>query len=107
MVPRGCPKCEVDSAGNHQLHCPNRPKISEVDKFLAALNPSAVNIHGGPVQILIGQYIELLSAFAMTLDAIELTGDKLEIYKLEKVCLFIEKALKSKIDEIVVLQENL
>jgi hypothetical protein len=104
----GCPYCSINTAGEHELTCPNRPstKIPYLgNKFLDALDADSIEIRPGPAQVLIGQYIELLSAYAMTLDAVELAGEQLGVVKLTQVSLFIEKALKAKIDEIVALME--
>lgn len=104
----GCPYCSVNSAGTHEVNCPNysKPK-SSLDIFLDKLNSDTIEIRPGPAQVLIGQYIELLSAYGMTMDAIELAGEQLGIEKLKKVSLYIEKALQEKINEIVALQEIL
>jgi hypothetical protein len=71
------------------------------------LNADTIEIRPGPAQVIISQYIELLSAYAMTLDAIELAGEQLGEEKLYKVSQYIECALKLKIDEIIALQEIL
>jgi len=100
----GCPFCRLEAAGEHEATCPNK-EIVKSNRFLDALNADSIEIRPSPAQILIGQYIELLSAYAMTADAAELAGDQLGVVKLTQVSLFIEKALKAKIDEIVALVE--
>lgn len=107
----GCQYCKIDTAGGHEVNCPNYyntnvKKIAGVNKFLEALNADTIEIRPGPVQVLIGQYVELLSAYALTIDAIEVAGDQLGTEKLTKVSLFIESALKNKINEIVALEES-
>ena len=58
-----------------------------------------------PEQTLIEEYITLLSAFAMTSDAVELTGETIGTDKLMKVALFIQEVLSRKIDDIIAFQE--
>jgi len=103
----GCPYCSINTAGEHEVTCPNKKHISInlENKFLDALNADSIEIRPGPAQVLIKQYTELLSAYAMTLDAVELAGEQLGVVKLTQVSLFIEKALKEKISEIVALME--
>ena len=108
MITSRCPYCRINTAGDHEVTCPNavvRKEVGLQSKFLDALNADTIEIRPGPAQVLIGQYIELLTAYAMTMDAVELAGEQLGIVKLTQVSLFIEKALKIKINEIVALME--
>ena len=98
-----CIFCIIDSAGNHEATCPNyRVQPEGLVNFLGHVGENKI-----ATQTVIQQYIELLTAYAMTLDAIELVGDTLGTSNLKKVALYIESALQDKINEIVALQEIL
>ena len=103
-----CQFCSMDTAGKHQPHCPNNQdtNTSSMDRFFDALKDSATEYKPRPAQVLIGEYIELLSAYAMTVDTMELAGEELGMERLKKVVQFIENALDKKLDEIAALQEE-
>lgn len=63
-------------------------------------------IQSRPEQVLIEEYITLLSAFAMTSDAVELTGETIGTERLMKVALFIQEVLSRKVDEIIAFEEG-
>ena len=106
-----CHYCEMDSGGSHQPSCPNSPnrRHSPMGQFIDLISQDDRDrdreMKDRPEQTLIEEYITLLSAFAMTSDAVELTGETIGTGRLMKVALFIQEVLSRKVDEIIAFQE--
>jgi len=108
-----CSYCIMDTARNHELHCPLHPnninpKSSIEDLVNKAIstprnNPFVQMID--PDDVMIDKYAGLLSTYCMTLDMIEVAADVFAVDRLQLVAEFIRKALDKCINEIVAIQE--
>ena len=99
-----CPFCNM-MGGKHQRTCSSLQSNSLLDQFMAAQQAKS-EMKSDVVNVLIEQYIGLMTAYAMTLDACEFAGKSLGKDRLTRLARFIEDAVDTKIDEILAVYEE-
>lgn len=96
-----CPFCHKTD-GKCDKTCISRQSNPLLEQFLAAKAKSDTV----DADTLIEQYIGLMTAYAMTLDALEFAGKSLGRDRLKKLALLIENSVDAKIDEILAACEE-
>ena len=92
-----CPFCNM-MGGKHETRCPSLQSNPLLEQFLAAQKAEPEKVD---TDTLIEQYIGLMTAYAMTLDALEFAGKSLGRDRLKKLAILIENSVDGKIDDIL------
>ncbi len=100
-----CTFCSLDSAGNHQFHCPSHKRETDFVGFLNQLGSDS-NIELRPFDSLIEKYMGLMSAYMMTVDLLEVAGETFGAERLDTVASYILTKLDECISAITALQER-